>query len=53
MPENTDEEHLDNPAILLSESLSYQDNNNINPGINNTNQETENMEVHKHPVVGK
>ena len=49
MPDNTGEEHLDNPAIPPSKNLSDQDNNNINPGINNTNQETENMEVHKHP----
>ncbi len=49
MADNTDEEHLDNRTNKQSENLSYhiissKDKETINP-----NQETENMEVHKHP----
>ena len=48
MTDNTDEEHLDNPANNQSENLSHEiipttDTETINP-----NQETENMEVHHH-----
>jgi hypothetical protein len=48
MTDNTDEEHLDNPANNQSENLSDEiipttDKETINP-----NQETENMEVHHH-----
>ena len=49
MAENTDEEHLDNTSIPLSENLSEQDNSTIDTDTINTNPETENMEVHKHP----
>ena len=49
MADNTDEEHLENPTNNQSENLpdkiiSTNDMETINP-----NQETENMEVHKHP----
>ena len=49
MPDNTDEEHLDNPTNTQSENPSDEiipanDTEAINP-----NQETENMEVHHHP----
>ena len=49
MADNTDEEHLDNPAntqpdIPSNDIIPTQDTETINP-----NQETENMEVHKHP----
>jgi hypothetical protein len=49
MPDNTDEEHLDNFINTQSENpaeeiIPAKDNETINP-----NQETENMEVHKHP----
>ena len=49
MSNNTDEEHSDNTANTQSENQL----GNINPAkddaIINANQETENMEVHKHP----
>ena len=49
MADNTDEEHLDNPIntqlnIPSDDIIPTQDTATINP-----NQETENMEVHKHP----
>ncbi len=49
MPDNTDEEHLDNPTNIQTENSSNEtiptkDIDNINQ-----NQETENMEVHHHP----
>src|SRR5450755_1114446 len=49
MADNTDEEQPDNPTNIQSENLSDDitpttDSKTINP-----NQETENMEVHKHP----
>ena len=49
MADNTDEEHLEIPTNIQSENLSDMitpttDTETINP-----NQETENMEVHKHP----
>ena len=49
MAENTDEEHIDTPKNIEAENPAAQvtvtnDNESINP-----NQDTENMEVHKHP----
>ena len=49
MADNTDEEHLDNPInnqpeIPADQIISPTDSETINP-----NQETENMEIHKHP----
>src|SRR4051812_5156869 len=46
MEENIDEEHLDNQGDTQSENdkINLKDEGNIN-----SNQETENMEVHKHP----
>src|SRR5580698_4300651 len=49
MGDNTDEEHLDNPINIQSENspdeiIPAASTETVNP-----NQETENMEVHKHP----
>ena len=49
MADNTDEEHLENPVNNQSENpqdeiIPITDTETINP-----NQETKNMEVHKHP----
>jgi hypothetical protein len=51
MPDDKDEESLDKPAIIQSEGLSVE----IIPLADTIpqNQETENMEVHHHPHVGK
>jgi hypothetical protein len=49
MAENTDEEQLNKPIIPLSENLSNQNNPTVDKDAINTNQEIENMEVHKHP----
>ena len=50
MADNIDEEHLDNPINTQSENtsdeiISSKDTRDYHP-----NQETENMEVHKHPT---
>jgi hypothetical protein len=44
-----DEEHLDSPAIPLTENLSGQNASSIDTDIIHPNSEIENMEVHKHP----
>ena len=49
MAENTDEEHLDNPTNIQSENPSDEIIPTTDTETFNPNQETENMEVHKHP----
>ena len=49
MTDNTDEEHLDIPANPQSENTSDEIMLTTDTATNNPNQETENMEVHKHP----
>jgi len=49
MVDNTDEEHLDNPANTQSENLSDKIPPTKDTETITQNQETENMEVHKHP----
>jgi hypothetical protein len=49
MADNTDEEHLDNSTIPESEILSDENTPTIDTEAINPNQETQNMEVHKHP----
>jgi hypothetical protein len=53
MAETTDEEHLDNPTNTQSENPSNQITFNTSKDTFNPNHETENMEVHHHPHVGK
>ncbi|MES2005989.1 MAG: hypothetical protein V4450_15835 [Bacteroidota bacterium] len=49
MADNTDEEHLDNPIINQSENPSDEITPTADTETINSTQETENMEVHKHP----
>ena len=49
MPGGTDEEHLDNTTNTQRRSLSDEINPTKDSATINPNQETENMEVHKHP----
>jgi hypothetical protein len=49
MVDTTDEEHLDNPITNQLENPSDQITSTTNKDTINPNQETENMEVHKHP----
>ena len=49
MPDGTDEEHLDNTTNPQRRSLSDEINPTKESTTINPNQETENMEVHKHP----
>jgi hypothetical protein len=49
MADNTDEEHLDNPAKTQSENPSDEIIPTTDTEINISNQEIENMEVHHHP----
>src|SRR3954449_7195879 len=49
MTYNTDEEHLDNPTNTQSENSSDEVIPTTNTDPINQIQETENMEVHKHP----
>src|SRR6195952_999627 len=49
MTENTDEEHIDDSANTQSENSSESIFPNRDTEIITQNQETENMEVHKHP----
>src|SRR6266540_1738543 len=49
MTDNTDDEHLDNPTNTQSENSSDQIILPTNTDPINQIQETENMEVHKHP----
>ena len=49
MPDGTDEEHLDNTTNTQRRSLSDEINPTKESTTINPNQETENMEVHKHP----
>ena len=49
MADNTDEEHLDNPTNIQSDNHSDEITPTIDTETINPNQETENMEVHKHP----
>src|SRR5450631_3528770 len=49
MTENTDEEHLDNPTNIQPENPPDEITPTADTEIINPNQETENMEVHKHP----
>src|SRR3954464_12621802 len=49
MPDGTDEEHLDNTTNTQRRSLSDEINPTKDSATINPNQETENMEVHKHP----
>ena len=49
MSYNTDEEHLDNTTNTQRRSLSDEINPSKDGATINPNQETENMEVHKHP----
>lgn len=48
MADNTDEEHLDNPANTQSENSSNEITFTVNADNNNEIQETKNMEVHHH-----
>jgi|LakMenEpi03Aug12_release.lakeMendotaPanAssembly.Ray.scaffolds.fasta_scaffold207389_3 hypothetical protein len=52
MADNTDEEHLNNPEINQSENSSDEIAFNANTENINSNQETENMEVHHHAHHG-
>ena len=49
MPDGTDEEHLDNTTNTQRRSLFDEINPTKDSATINPNQETENMEVHKHP----
>lgn len=49
MADNTDEEHIDNPTNIQSENPSDQITPTTDKEIINPNQDTENMEIHKHP----
>src|SRR6266446_5698123 len=49
MADNTDEEHLDNPTNSQSANSSDEIILTKDAVTTNPNQETENMEVHKHP----
>src|SRR6478672_10217279 len=49
MADNTDEEHLDISSNIQSENSSDEITPTTDTGIISPNQETENMEVHKHP----
>ena len=49
MPGGTDEEHLDDTTNTQRRSLSDEINPTNDSATINPNQETENMEVHKHP----
>src|SRR6476660_6184589 len=49
MTDNTDDEHLDNPTNTQSQNSSDQIILTTNTDPINQIQETENMEVHKHP----
>jgi hypothetical protein len=49
MVDTTDEEHLDNPITNQLENPSDQITSTTNKDTINPNQETESMEVHKHP----
>lgn len=49
MADNTDEVHLDNPTNIQSESPREEIAPTVDTETINPNQETENMEVHKHP----
>ena len=49
MTDNTDDEHLDNPTNTQSENSSDEIILTTNTDPINQIQETENMEVHKHP----
>src|SRR5450759_312517 len=49
MAENTDKEHLDNPTNTQSENSFEESTLSTITDTINPNQETENMEVHKHP----
>src|SRR5450432_3796500 len=49
MADNTDEEHLDIPPNIKSENLSDEITPTADTETITQNQETENMEVHKHP----
>lgn len=49
MADNTDEEHLDIPSKIQSENSSEEITPTTDTDAINPNQETENMEVHKHP----
>ena len=53
MPDNTHEEHLDNPKKTQSENPPYEINPTKDIETINPNHKLENMEVHYHPKVDK